>query len=58
MMVLYLVLVGVTVVLFRQIPGGFVPGQDKQYRPKARLNRRKNQPSRVSSARVSRSFGA
>ncbi|KQO90556.1 transporter [Methylobacterium sp. Leaf92] len=31
MMVLYLVLVGVTVVLFRQIPGGFVPGQDKQY---------------------------
>ena len=31
MMVLYLVLVGLTVVLFRQIPGGFVPGQDKQY---------------------------
>ncbi|TNC07487.1 efflux RND transporter permease subunit [Methylobacterium terricola] len=31
MMVIYLVLVGVTVLLFRQIPGGFVPGQDKQY---------------------------
>ncbi|GJE70728.1 efflux RND transporter permease subunit [Methylorubrum podarium] len=31
MMVLYLVLVGVTVVLFQRIPGGFVPGQDKQY---------------------------
>ncbi|SEP44317.1 multidrug efflux pump [Methylobacterium sp. ap11] len=31
MMVLYLVLVGLTVGLFRQIPGGFVPGQDKQY---------------------------
>ncbi|PXW55886.1 multidrug efflux pump [Methylobacterium sp. B4] len=31
MMVLYLALVGVTVVLFQRIPGGFVPGQDKQY---------------------------
>ncbi|AWN48694.1 multidrug efflux RND transporter permease subunit [Methylobacterium terrae] len=31
MMVVYLVLVGVTALLFRQIPGGFVPGQDKQY---------------------------
>ncbi|GMA77752.1 hypothetical protein GCM10025880_41690 [Methylorubrum aminovorans] len=31
MMVLYLVLVGLTVVLFQRIPGGFVPGQDKQY---------------------------
>ncbi|BCM87136.1 transporter [Methylobacterium indicum] len=31
MMLLYLVLVGLTVGLFRQIPGGFVPGQDKQY---------------------------
>ncbi len=31
MMVLYLVLVGVTVGLFQKIPGGFVPGQDKQY---------------------------
>ena len=31
MMVLYLVLVGLTAMLFRQIPGGFVPGQDKQY---------------------------
>ncbi|MFE1599048.1 efflux RND transporter permease subunit [Methylobacterium sp. ID0610] len=31
MMGLYLVLVGLTVVLFRQVPGGFVPGQDKQY---------------------------
>ncbi len=30
-MVVYLVLVGVTALLFRQIPGGFVPGQDKQY---------------------------
>jgi multidrug efflux pump len=28
---LYLVLVGVTFVLFRAVPGGFVPGQDKQY---------------------------
>ncbi len=27
----YLVLVGVTVLLFRAVPGGFVPGQDKQY---------------------------
>ncbi|MFD2265183.1 efflux RND transporter permease subunit [Lacibacterium aquatile] len=31
MMVIYLVLVGATVFLFRTIPGGFVPGQDKQY---------------------------
>jgi multidrug efflux pump len=31
MMAVYLVLVGVTVVLFRAVPGGFVPGQDKQY---------------------------
>ncbi|ACA15866.1 transporter, hydrophobe/amphiphile efflux-1 (HAE1) family [Methylobacterium sp. 4-46] len=31
MMVLYLVLVGATALLFRQIPGGFVPAQDKQY---------------------------
>ncbi|MCF4127339.1 efflux RND transporter permease subunit [Methylobacterium sp. SyP6R] len=31
MMAIYLVLVGVTALLFRQIPGGFVPGQDKQY---------------------------
>ncbi len=28
---LYLLLVGVTGVLFKQVPGGFVPGQDKQY---------------------------
>ncbi|MDX6804567.1 efflux RND transporter permease subunit [Terrihabitans rhizophilus] len=31
MMVIYLVLVGATVFLFRAVPGGFVPGQDKQY---------------------------
>jgi len=31
MMAVYLVLVGLTVVLFRAVPGGFVPGQDKQY---------------------------
>jgi multidrug efflux pump len=31
MMVVYLLLVGLTALLFRQIPGGFVPGQDKQY---------------------------
>ncbi|SEG66504.1 efflux RND transporter permease subunit [Bosea lathyri] len=31
MMAVYLVLVGITVVLFRAVPGGFVPGQDKQY---------------------------
>ncbi|MET0723650.1 MAG: multidrug efflux RND transporter permease subunit [Tardiphaga sp.] len=31
MMVGYLLLVGVTVFLFRAVPGGFVPGQDKQY---------------------------
>ncbi|WP_062207544.1 efflux RND transporter permease subunit [Aureimonas sp. AU12] len=30
-MALYLVLVGLTVVLFRTVPGGFVPAQDKQY---------------------------
>jgi multidrug efflux pump len=28
---IYVLLVGVTVVLFKQVPGGFVPGQDKQY---------------------------
>jgi multidrug efflux pump len=28
---IYVVLVGMTALLFRQIPGGFVPGQDKQY---------------------------
>jgi len=31
MMGLYLVLIGLTVVLFRAVPGGFVPSQDKQY---------------------------
>jgi multidrug efflux pump len=31
MMVIYLVLVGTTVFMFRAVPGGFVPGQDKQY---------------------------
>ncbi|MFZ5550911.1 MAG: efflux RND transporter permease subunit [Pseudomonadota bacterium] len=31
MLVMYLVLVGVTVLLFRVVPGGFVPAQDKQY---------------------------
>lgn len=31
MMGVYLVLVGLTAVLFRTVPGGFVPGQDKQY---------------------------
>lgn len=31
MMAMYLVLVGLTAVLFRTVPGGFVPGQDKQY---------------------------
>ena len=31
MMGLYVVLVGVTFGLFRAVPGGFVPGQDKQY---------------------------
>ena len=31
MMVIYLVLVGLTAVMFRAVPGGFVPGQDKQY---------------------------
>ncbi|MGY3648758.1 multidrug efflux pump [Bradyrhizobium sp. LM4.3] len=28
---LYVVLVGVTALLFQQVPSGFVPGQDKQY---------------------------
>ena len=31
MLGVYLVLVGLTVVLFRTVPGGFVPAQDKQY---------------------------
>ena len=31
MMGIYLVLVGVTVFMFRTVPGGFVPSQDKQY---------------------------
>jgi multidrug efflux pump len=31
MMGVYVVLVGLTVLVFRQVPGGFVPGQDKQY---------------------------
>jgi multidrug efflux pump len=31
MMVLYLVLIGATGFLFRAVPSGFVPGQDKQY---------------------------
>lgn len=31
MMAIYLVLVGVTVVLFKAVPSGFVPAQDKQY---------------------------
>jgi multidrug efflux pump len=31
MMAVYLALVGVAVVLFRAVPGGFVPAQDKQY---------------------------
>ena len=31
MLVGYLILVGVTVVLFKAVPSGFVPGQDKQY---------------------------
>jgi multidrug efflux pump len=31
MMAVYLVLVGLTAVLFRTVPSGFVPGQDKQY---------------------------
>jgi multidrug efflux pump len=31
MMGLYLILIGATFVLFRAVPGGFVPGQDKQY---------------------------
>jgi multidrug efflux pump len=30
-MIVYLVLIGVTGLLFRAVPGGFVPGQDKQY---------------------------
>jgi multidrug efflux pump len=28
---IYVLMVGATVVLFKQVPGGFVPGQDKQY---------------------------
>ena len=31
MMAVYLLLVGLTVGLFKSVPGGFVPGQDKQY---------------------------
>ncbi|MEQ9225720.1 MAG: multidrug efflux RND transporter permease subunit [Parvibaculum sp.] len=31
MMGVYLLLVGLTVVMFRAVPGGFVPAQDKQY---------------------------
>ena len=31
MMLLYFVLVGAAVLLFRAVPGGFVPAQDKQY---------------------------
>ena len=31
MMGIYVVLIGLTVVMFRAVPGGFVPGQDKQY---------------------------
>ena len=31
MLVGYLILVGVTAVLFKAVPNGFVPGQDKQY---------------------------
>ncbi|MBU2091218.1 MAG: efflux RND transporter permease subunit, partial [Alphaproteobacteria bacterium] len=31
MMVVYLLLVGATAGLFKSVPGGFVPGQDKQY---------------------------
>jgi multidrug efflux pump len=31
MMGIYLVLVGVTVFMFRAVPGGFLPSQDKQY---------------------------
>ena len=31
MMGVYLLLIGATFVLFRAVPGGFVPGQDKQY---------------------------
>ncbi|MFX7731977.1 efflux RND transporter permease subunit, partial [Acinetobacter baumannii] len=30
MMLLYFIMVGMTFVLFRAVPGGFVPGQDKQ----------------------------
>ena len=30
-MVVYVVLIGVTFGLFKAVPGGFVPGQDKQY---------------------------
>ena len=31
MMAIYLLLVGLTVMVFRAVPGGFVPAQDKQY---------------------------
>ena len=31
MMGIYVVLIGLTVLAFRSVPGGFVPGQDKQY---------------------------
>jgi multidrug efflux pump len=31
MMVVYLVLIGVAALLFKAVPGGFVPAQDKQY---------------------------
>ena len=30
-MVAYVALIGVTFGLFKAVPGGFVPGQDKQY---------------------------
>jgi multidrug efflux pump len=30
-MAIYAVLIGVTLVMFKVVPGGFVPGQDKQY---------------------------
>ena len=30
-MILYVLLIGATGLLFKQVPGGFVPGQDKQY---------------------------
>jgi multidrug efflux pump len=31
LMGVYVILIGLTVVMFRAVPGGFVPGQDKQY---------------------------